>query len=103
MTRDERIAAACAGYVSGDPPRRHRDGIALALDAALADVGGLDGLDGLSALRADRGWLREALRVIAVQALAESESASLDEAGDPLASWPPRWRAAVRESEADDE
>lgn len=68
MTRDERITAAAQelGYM-GPPP------FANALDAALADVGGLDGLDATLAdmealeresarLAQDRDRLREAIR-----------------------------------------
>ncbi len=76
MTRDERIQAALdACYPDASRPSHGQ--LSRALDAALADVGGLDGLDGLliargvwlaqvdderDALRADRDRLREALR-----------------------------------------
>lgn len=106
MTRAERIDRACAGYVgSTEPGTTHRDGIEAALDAALADVGGLDGLgDALTRLddrarqieerqqvvdryRADRDRLREALRTIAALAMPGSENGRTAE-------------AALRESEA---
>lgn len=102
MTRDERIQAALdACYPDASRPSHGQ--LSRALDAALADVGGLDGLDGLliargvwlaqvdderDALRADRDRLREALRatvgpalgphtlVVVEDALRESEAGS---------------------------
>lgn len=83
MTRDQRIDAAANVIFD----RRDRDGCrdiaAIALEAALADVGGLDGLAldadddawqarllaERDALCADRDRLREALRVITTQAM----------------------------------
>lgn len=91
MTRDERIVAARAAFVGRDEPG-FSGAIEAAVDAAVADIGGLDGL-GLLAdltdqsrpledrkaalltteyyarLRADRDRLREALRVITTQAM----------------------------------
>lgn len=118
MTRDERIDRACAAYVaSTEPGTTHRDGIEAALDAALADVSGLDGLDTLArrigagddyadhlagrtteqaqeidALRADRDRLREALRWVALPG-------GSTEGYDPARE---KARAVLRESEADE-
>lgn len=87
MTRADRIRAACERFAEG-PPEGHAEtvdeGIEAALDAALADVGGLDGLDArlredaleirglyddlhtaegmVNQANADRDRLREALR-----------------------------------------
>lgn len=58
MTRDERIGRGVAAYDAAD--HRKINPVEAALDAALADLGGLDGLD---ALRADRDRLREAVRL----------------------------------------
>lgn len=78
MTRDERIQAALdACYPDASRPSHGQ--LSRALDAALADVGGLEGLAEYldddrtilaimrerDALRADRDRLREALREIA--------------------------------------
>lgn len=78
MTRDERIDAALTVNSATYPAETNiRDAAAAALEAALADLGGLDGLERLDwrdrerrkvdedfrELRADRDRLREALRV----------------------------------------
>lgn len=74
LTRAQRLEAAQAAW---SDPDSGADGLAAALDAALADLGGLDGLERLDwrdrerrkvgedwrELRADRDRLREALRV----------------------------------------
>lgn len=56
MTRSERVRAACERFAEGPPDQESvetvDEGVEAALDAALADLGGLDGLD---ALRADFG------------------------------------------------
>lgn len=77
MTRDERIKAAAAevarAWADDAPGPLTPDNIIAALNAALADVGGLDGLATPvgemdrenTALRADRDRLRSALRVVA--------------------------------------
>lgn len=48
MTRAERIRVACERFAEGPPehlaPETVNEGIEAALDAALADLGGLDGL-----------------------------------------------------------
>lgn len=76
MTRDERIEAAAIGWKAQlDQPTTFRDSLTSALDAALADLGGLDGLADMVgsrlplaaervALRADRDRLREALSAL---------------------------------------
>lgn len=84
MTRDERGALAVRAYADADLGLTHEEAMDAALDAALADVGGLDGLalladltdqsrppedrkatlvatGYLGRLRADRDRLREAL------------------------------------------
>jgi len=48
MTRSERVRAACERFAEGRPDEKAEtvdQGIEAALDAALADLGGLDGLD----------------------------------------------------------
>lgn len=111
MTRDQRIDAAANVIFD----RRDRDGCrdiaAIALETALADLGGLDGLtlladltdqsrpmedrkaqlittefyERLLAAAVDRDRLRDVLR--------EAEA-------DRSRSWSPRWSAALDESEA---
>lgn len=85
LTRAQRLEAAQAAW---SDPDSGADGLAAALDAALADLGGLDGLEGadgllardeadralvraesaaahnLAALRADRDRLRDALSAL---------------------------------------
>lgn len=112
MRRDERVRAALDGYIASDEPgTTHADAMGLALDAALADLGGLDGLtlladltdqsrpmedrkaqlittefyERLLAAAVDRDRLRDVLR--------EAEA-------DRSRSWSPRWSAALDESEA---
>lgn len=115
MTRADRIRAACERFAEG-PPEGHAEtvdeGIEAALDAALADVGGLDGLDArlredaleirglyddlhtaegmVNQANADRDRLREAIFDLR---LARSPGAFRDRAEQ-------RADAALRESEA---
>ena len=58
MTRDERVALSVRAYADADLDKDHEEAMDAALDAALADVGGLDGLT-LLADQVDHFRLRE--------------------------------------------
>jgi len=87
VTRSERVRAACERFAEGPPDQESvetvDEGVEAALDAALADLGGLDGLAVLvnvaasdfatekrlnAKLTADRDRLRDALRQVVERA-----------------------------------
>jgi len=110
MTRSERIHVACERFAEGRPDERAEtvdQGIEAALDAALADIGGLDGLEATLAdmevldresarLARDRDGLRSLLSSIASNAHVRPPSVRL------LTSIEEKARYAVRESKAGD-
>lgn len=94
MTRDERIGRGVAAYDAAD--HRKINPVEAALDAALADFGGLDGLD---ALRVDRDRLREALRRFTGSGDIP-RGAGVDDLRSRLAALDQTARNVLRESEA---